>query len=188
MRPASTPQLTAYLRLRREGCSIATAADESGLPVDAAWEAEAAVQRGELTFTKEEDMAQTAKTETEEQDVIEVQKPDYERAIRVMENDIHPQNEKNATARGELSAGWKVIEDDCHVNKMAAKFYYKMTGMSPEKLDDVLRSLFGLMKTGNMGISADLVDRMGDGEAPTMPIVEPAAREGLATLQPELTH
>jgi hypothetical protein len=185
--PASNPQIDAYLRLRGEGCSIATAAEESGVPVDDAWRVEDAVQRGELKFKKGEDvMAQTAKPEDEE--VIELATPDFERAIRVMENDIHPQNEKNAKSRGELAAGWKVIEDDCHVNKTAAKFYFKLAGMSDEKLDDVLRSLYGLMKSGNMGISADLVDRMGDGESPTMPIVE-TAREGLATLQPsELTH
>lgn len=130
-------------------------------------------------------MARTAKPESDE--VTEIYQPDYERAIRVLSNDVHPQQEKNATSRGELSAAWKVIEDDCHVNKSAAKTYFKLTGMSDEKRDDFLRSLYGLMKTGNMGISADLVDRMGDGEAPAMPIAE-TAHEGLATLQPELTH
>jgi hypothetical protein len=185
-------ELNRYLQLRGEGCSVATAADESGLAINEAWLTEEAVQRGELQFTtpsttseRVPPMARPAKQEQDE--VTEIVKPDFERAIKVMTNDIHPQNEKNATARGELSAGWKIIEDDCHVNKTAAKFYYKLTGMSEEKKDDVLRSLFGLMRTGNMGLSADLVDRMGDGEAPEMPISE-TRREGLATLQPELTH
>lgn len=132
-------------------------------------------------------MARTARQESEEQEVVELQKPDFERAIKVMTHDVHPQQEHNAKSRGELSAAWKIIEDDCHVNKAAAKTYFKLTGMSDEKRDDYLRSLYGLMKTGNMGISADLVDRMGDGEAPVMPIAE-TAHEGLATLQPELTH
>jgi len=131
-------------------------------------------------------MARTAKPEEDE--VVEIVAPDFERAISVLEHDIHPEQEKNAKARGELSAAWKVIEDECRVNKKAAKLYFQMTGMSDEKRDDFLRSLYGLMKTGNMGISADLVDRMGDGEAPAMPIVDGGAREGLATLQPELTH
>jgi hypothetical protein len=133
-------------------------------------------------------MAQTAKTETEEQDVIEVQKPDYERAIRVLNHDIKPSEEKNAESRGDLSAAWKIIEDDCHVVKAAAKTFYKLANMSAEKRDDWLRSFYGLCTTGNIGISRDLVDRMGDGEATSIPVVDPAAREGLATLQPELTH
>jgi hypothetical protein len=180
-------QLAAYLRLRGEGCSVGTAADESGIGTDEAWLHEESVRRGELKFTTGDDgMARTAKPESDE--VTEIVKPDFERAIRVMTNDVHPQQEHNAKSRGELSAAWKVIENDCRVNKGAAKAYFKLTGMSDEKRDDYLRSLYGLMKTGNMGISADLVDRMGqNGEAPEMPIVEPA-HEGLATLQPELTH
>lgn len=180
-------QLESYLRLRGEGCSVATAADESGLSVGEAWLTEDAVQRGEIKFIKGDSaMAQTAKPECDE--VEEIAKPDFERAIKVMTNDIHPQNERNASSRGELSAAWKIIDDECHVDKAAAKFYFKLTGMSDERRDNLLRSLFGLMQTGNMGISADLVDRMeAEGEAPRMPIVE-TARDGLATLQPELTH
>lgn len=134
-------------------------------------------------------MARKAKHENEEQQVVALLKPDFERAIRVMSNDVHPQQERNAKSRGELSAAWKVIEDDCHCNKAAAKLYFRLTGMSDEKRDDFLRSLYGLMTTGHMAISPDLVDRMrADGEAPTMPIADPKVRDGLATLQPELTH
>ena len=125
-------------------------------------------------------MAKKAVKEADE--VEQIHKPDYERAIRVLTNDVHPQSEKNAKARGELSGAWKVIEDDCHVNKAAAKLYFKLTGMSDEKKDDFLRSLYGLMQTGNIGISADLVDRMEDGEAPTMPVAAATAKPGLATL------
>jgi hypothetical protein len=120
-------------------------------------------------------MARTAKPESEE--VVELVTPDFERAIKVMEHDVHPQQEHNAKSRGELAAAWKIIEDDCHCNKAAAKVYFKLTGMSDEKRDDFLRSLWGLMKTGNMGISADLVDRMGEGDAPTMPVQEPRERK-----------
>lgn len=130
-------------------------------------------------------MVRKAKSEAEEQEIVELIKPDFERAIRVLTNDIHPAEEKNAASRGDLSAAWKVVEDDCHVNKGAAKLYYRLTSMSDEKKDDFLRSLYGLMETGGMGISADLVDRMEtDGETPKMPVSGGAtAKEGLATLE-----
>lgn len=131
-------------------------------------------------------MAKTAKHESEE--VTEVIAPDFERAIRIMTNDVHPQQERDAKVRGELAGAWKAIEDECRCSKQAAKFYSKLTGMSDEKRDDVLRTLYGLMKVGNMGISADLVDRMGEGEAPTMPVAAAGAAEGLATLQVETSH
>ena len=126
-------------------------------------------------------MARKAKIESDE--VLEIQTPDYERAIKVLTHDVHPQSEKNASARGELSAAWRIIEDECHVEKRAAKLYFKLTGMSDEAKDDFLRSLYGMMKTGGLGISADLVDRMGDGEAPAMPIVQRSDEGGLATLE-----
>lgn len=128
-------------------------------------------------------MARKAKIESDE--VIEIVKPDFERAIKVLTHDVHPQSERNASARGELSAAWKIIEDECHVNKGAAKLYFKMTGMSDEKKDDFLRSLYGMMKTGGIGISADLVDKMEAGDAPTMPIVQRGDDGGLATLSGE---
>jgi hypothetical protein len=133
-------------------------------------------------------MARRATRESEEQESIEIQKPDFERAIRVLNHDIKPTEEKNAESRGDLSAAWKIIADECHVNKSAAKAFHKLATASAEKKDDWLRSFYGLCQAAGLGISADLVDRMGqDGEAPEMPIVEPA-HEGLATLQPELTH
>jgi hypothetical protein len=129
-------------------------------------------------------MARKAQVESEETQIIET--PDFETAIKILANDVHPADEKSASARGNLSAAWKAIEDDCHVNKGAAKLYYKLSGMSEEKKDDFLRSLYGLMKTGGLGISADLVDRMeSDGEAPEMPIVQRSDEGGLATLANE---
>lgn len=125
-------------------------------------------------------MAKTAKPETEE--VEQIFTPDFERAIRVLKHDVAPAEEHNAESRGDLSAAWKIIEDECHCNKAATKAFNKLLNMSDEKRDDYLRTLYGLMQEAHIGISADLVDRMGDGEAPTMPIVE-RHREGLATLE-----
>lgn len=108
------------------------------------------------------------------QDCTEVKPIDAERVIRILQNDVHPQTERDAKARGELAAAWKAIEDECACNKGAAKLYFKLTGYSDEKRDDFLRSLYALMKAGNMGISADLVDQMeAEGDVPTMPIVPP---------------
>jgi truncated hemoglobin YjbI len=98
--------------------------------------------------------------------------PDFEKMKRIFTRDIRPAEEKNAKVRGDLSAAWKAIEDDCHCNKRAAKQLHKLFNMSEEERDDFLRTLYGGMAAMGIGISADLVDRMGDGEAPTMPIVD----------------
>jgi hypothetical protein len=113
--------------------------------------------------------------EDTQQDCTELKPIDAERVIRILEHDIHPAQERDASARGDLAAAWKAIEDECACNKGAAKLYFKLSGWSDEKRDDFLRSLWALMKAGNMGISSDLVDKMeaADGAAPTMPIVAP---------------
>lgn len=120
-------------------------------------------------------MARRAKPEAEE--TVEIQKPDFERAIRIIVGDIKPAEEKNASARGDLSAAWKAVEDDCHCNRAAAKHFAKLRGMSDEKRDDYLRTLYGLMQAGGIGISRDLVDQMGEGDAPDMPQAEPRERK-----------
>lgn len=107
------------------------------------------------------------------QDCTELKPIDAGRVIRILENDVHPQSERDAKARGELANAWKTIEDECGCNKGAAKLYFKLTGWSDEKRDDFLRSLYAMMKEGGMGVSSDLVDQMGDGEAPQMPVVAP---------------
>lgn len=178
-------QLQTYLRLRAEGCSVATAADEAGIGIDEAWLHEEDIKSGELKLPKGEDvMAKKAQHESDEQDCIEIQKPDFERAIRVLTHCIKPEEEKLADSRGDLSAAWKIIEDECHCNKAATKAFNKLLGMSDEKRDDYLRTLYGLMKTANIGISADLVDKMEDGEAPTMPVTDKRGlgAENLATV------
>lgn len=122
-------------------------------------------------------MAITARKESEE--ASEVKAPDFERAIRVMRGDIAPAEEKSASTRGDLSAAWKVISNECHVEKAAAKvFRQKVLECSSELRDDFLRSLFGLMKASNLGISQDLVDRMNGTDAPTMPIAGREADRG----------
>jgi hypothetical protein len=120
------------------------------------------------TTTKEPDMAKPKKSDASG----DAKKPDFTRAIEVMRGDIAPAIEDGAKTRGDLSAAWKVIEKDCHCNKAAAKSVNAMLGMTTEKRDDYLRSLYGLMKEAGIGISPDMVDAMGDGEAPKMPVAE----------------
>ena len=118
---------------------------------------------------KDSDMARTAKKDDE---VELIKTPDFKRAIKVITNDVEPQDERNAEARGEMSAAWKIVEDECHVNKAAAKDFRKIRNMSDELRDDYLRSLYGLMSEDGIGISPDLVDAMGEDDAPAMPVAE----------------
>ena len=120
-------------------------------------------------------MAKTAMREADEKAAVKANAPDFERAIRVMKNDIAPIEDANSQSRGDLSAAWKVIADDCHVNKRAAKYFLKLHGASDELRDDELRSLYGLMQAAGIGITRDLVDQ-AEGVTKSMPLA-PAAGE-----------
>lgn len=114
--------------------------------------------------------------------VKEVVAPDFAKMKRIFLNDIKPAEEKNAKSRGELSAAWKAIEDECHCNKGAAKLLHRLRGMSDETRDDFLRTLYGGMKALEIGISQDLVDKMNDEDAPTMPTVDRSGGMGAENL------
>lgn len=121
-------------------------------------------------------MARTAKKESDE--IQEIQPPDFERAIRIMLNDIKPAEEKNQSSRGDLGAAWKKIEEECHCNRAAAKLFAKLRAMSEEKKDDFLRTLYGLMKAGGVALNRDLVDQMGDEDsADEMPVSDRPERK-----------
>lgn len=108
--------------------------------------------------------------------------PDFEKALKVITNDLNPLIEKGAKVRGDQAAAWKVIEDDCHCNKKAAKDFHKLLRMDPELRDDYFRTLSGLLELSGIGISRDLVDQAEGGEAkPVIPIVD-KARPELATV------
>lgn len=108
--------------------------------------------------------------------------PDFEKALKVITNDLNPLIERGAKVRGDQAAAWKVIEDDCHCNKKAAKDFHKLLRMDPELRDDYFRTLSGLLELSGIGISRDLVDQAEGGEAkPVIPIVD-KARPELATV------
>jgi hypothetical protein len=117
-----------FRRAIREGKSLMTACVESGLShiegklllaADAADPPPEEAYELIGTARKEEEMARTAKKKDDEVELIKT--PDFKRAIKVITNDVEPQDERNAKARGEMSAAWKIVEDECHVNKAAAK-------------------------------------------------------------------
>jgi hypothetical protein len=39
------------------------------------------------------------------------------RVLKVLAHDVAPAEEGNASSRGDLSAAWKIIEDECGCNK-----------------------------------------------------------------------
>lgn len=118
-------------------------------------------------------MARTAKKQTEEVQLIE--KPDFEKAVRIFRHDIKPANEKSGEHAQAASTGYKAIRKDCHVNTRAAKFVFQLAGESEEKRNDVLRSVRGLLEAMNIGITDDLVsDAEGEADTPVVPVVKPA--------------
>lgn len=172
-------QLRMFRNAIRDGKSLNFAASIAGMSLTEAkltMEADAANPPPEEAYEligtarKEDDMARTAKKKDDEVELIKT--PDFKRAIKVITNDVEPQDERNAKARGEMSAAWKIVEDECHVNKAAAKDFRKIRNMSDELRDDYLRSLYGLISEDGIGISSDLVDAMGDNDAPSMPVTE----------------
>jgi hypothetical protein len=55
---------------------------------------------------------------------------DAERVLKVLAHDVAPAEEGTRARAGDLSAAWKIIEDECGCNKSAAKQYYKLSRMS----------------------------------------------------------
>lgn len=182
-------QLRAFRRLIRDGATMHSAAAQAGISLG---EARLTVNEDlrnppppeafEPIPSKKDDDIMTKKSSEE---VTQVHAPDFAKMKRIFLHDIAPAEEKTAKERGDLSAAWKAIENDCHVNRRAAKLLHRLHGESEELRDDFLRSLYGGMRALGIAISQDLVDQMGDEEAPTMPAT--AARgmgaEGLPGLQ-----
>lgn len=113
----------------------------------------------------------------------EIEQPDFDRAARLLKNDVKPAEEKVGEHAQVMSTAYKAIKKECHVNPAAAKLAYKLSRQSEEKTDDFLRSLQGMFAALNVGITRDLVDEAEGAEA--TPIIPTKAKENLelATLQ-----
>lgn len=75
-----------------------------------------------------------------------------------MPNETKPAAAPETKLNGDKSAGWKRVQDDCHVHKAAAKDALKLANMTPELQSEYLRSFIGLMKPLGIGLRRDLVD------------------------------
>jgi hypothetical protein len=84
--------------------------------------------------------------------------PDFQLAAKIIAEAIDSTAERRSKMNGDLSAAWKRVEDEAHVNKKAAKDARAISRMSDETQSDYLRSLFGLMGVLGIGIRRDLVD------------------------------
>lgn len=189
MSRAGSQNLRLFRRAIRDGKTLMTACVESGLSMAEAkltLAEDAADPPGPECFEligttrKEDDMARNAKAKDDEVEIIE--KPDFDRAIKILKGDLNPLTEEGAKIRGDQAAAWKMIEKDCHCNKKAMKQVHALMRMDPEIRDDFLRTLYGGMQAAGIGISEDMVDRMEGNEVPTMPVVKSAPVE-LHTVQ-----
>jgi len=111
----------------------------------------------------------------------EIPKPDFALAIKFYQDDIRPAQSKVGEFAQEQSTAYKAIKKQANVHPGAAKLAFKLNEMEDTKRDDFLRSLYGLMAELDIGLSRDLVDAMGDGEAEKMPTKE-RKRPALATV------
>lgn len=188
-------QTRLYRRARRDGATMMTACANSGIPLSEARLIDAEDRRNpppeeafqllttasfEAPEEEVDDMARSAKKSTEE--VENIDKPDFEKAVRIFRHNIKPANEKSGEHAQAASTGYKAIKKDCHVNTRAAKFVFQLSGESEEKRNDVLRSVRGLLEAMNIGITDDLVsDAEGEPNTPIVPTKKPA-QLGLVTV------
>lgn len=101
-------------------------------------------------------MARTANSENVRRDV---EGPDYQRAVDLIRGPIRT-NQSDASSIGqENSTLFKRIEKSMGVHRGAATDFAKIDKMAPEKRDDYLRSLKGMLKVAKFGDFDDLVDR-----------------------------
>jgi hypothetical protein len=99
--------------------------------------------------------------------VEEIARPNFQKLKIILLGDIRPAEEKQQSAKGDLSAAWKAVEDEAHCNKKAAKQLHRLRLMSDEACDDYLRTFLGGLEALGLGLTADLVDAMEAGKQAT---------------------
>ena len=96
--------------------------------------------------------------------------PDFDLAANIIRRDVMGDREELSKVQGDLSAAWKRVQDNAHVNKGAAKEALKILQKSEETRADYLRSLSGMLsafKIEGLTINydpGDLVDRAEEDE------------------------
>jgi len=103
--------------------------------------------------------------------------PDFDKAAKILREEISTIATRSSKLNGDKSAAFKRVEDECHVNKAAAKDALKLANLTPELQSDYLRTLFGLMKPMGIGIRRDLVDLAEGVEGLTIPVLDVPASE-----------
>jgi hypothetical protein len=88
---------------------------------------------------QEETMARPKRKAADE--VVEIQKPDFDLAKRIYFNDIKPAQSKVGEHAQEMSTAYKEIKKAAHIQPQAAKLAFKLVEMEESKRDDFLRSL-----------------------------------------------
>lgn len=191
-------QLRTFRRAVRDGATIQAAAELAGMSIGEARihaaqdiknppPAEAYELLGQTK--KEPAMAGRRKAREPEQTSSEVAQPDIAKMKQIFIRDLKPAGEQSAKIRGDQSAAWKAVENDCHCNKQAAKALLKLMGESEELRDDYLRTFLMGLKALDLVPSDDLVDLMeGDGEsgglmAGIVAGKKPMGTEGMPALQ-----
>lgn len=101
--------------------------------------------------------------------------PDFAGAAALIRSEISPDKEDLAKVQGDLSASWKRVEDQFHVNKKAAKDAARIANMSEETKQDYLRSLYGMFGAFGIALRVDLVDQAEGKEAGAFPTAGGAA-------------
>lgn len=174
----SSRQLLQYLALRAAGTERCDAAAAVGMALEEARLTDLASERGNIPDTTittrgEDKMPRAKKAEAPQNE--EVQKPDFEKAVRIYRGDIKPAVEAAGERAQEASTGYKAIKKECRVNTRAARFVFSLERESEEKRNDVLRSLRGMLGAMGIGITDDLVSAAEneDSDAPIIPAAKP---------------
>jgi hypothetical protein len=129
---------------------------------------------------QEETMARAKRKAADE--VVEIQKPDFDMARRIYLHDIKPAQGKVSEHAQEMSTAYKEIKKAAHIQPQAAKLSFKLVEMEESKRDDFLRSLNGLLQVFRIFIPRDLVDQAeGKDQSNVIPIGE-SSRPALATI------
>lgn len=119
----------------------------------------------------------------------EVVKPDLKKMKKLFQTDLVRSNEQAAKIRGDQSAAWKMIEQDYHCNKRAAKFLLKLLSESEETRHDVFSTLIPGLIELDLIPREDLADMMGadvdldTGVKRAAPKPKPMGAEGMPALQ-----